>query len=332
MRKALSALLLAVLIWVASPWAVEYAAPIFTHQDLQTPPVAAILAHNDVSQHDELEVVLYFRYMQTPYLAQEARRIQVPRDQTVEWGIVQALVGGPAAESLELGPLFWSNVSLLRVEREGDMVSVVLSPQFLDKPADAPEDWAQYTFWVQEAALRRRLAVQSIANALTEGARCAQVQILVAAAEGDVHGTRLTRKMLYEDELDATLLLPPQTRQEQVILTPAVTLRVMMDAWQSKDWMRLYGFLKQDAPDQAPLPSQTEFLSYITDLDPSLLNYKVSAGTISVDGATATLCADLQVMQKRGQTKQWSQIPLVLTRERGSWKMHYSVLLGMMTQ
>lgn len=332
MRKALSALLLAVFIWVASPWAVERIAPIFIRQDVRTPAAAAILVRSDVSQHDELEVALYFRYMQTPYLAQEARRIEVPRDQTVEWGILQALMGGPAAESLELAPLFWSNVSLLRVERDGDMVSVVLSPQFLDPPADAPADWAQYTFWVQEATLRRRLAVQSITNALTEGARCAQVQILIAAGEGDVYGTRLTRKMLYEDELDATLLLPPQTRQEQVILTPAVTLRVMMDAWQSKNWMLLYGFLQQDAQDQAPLPSQTEFLSYITDLDPSLLNYRVSAGTISVDGAMATLCVDLQVMQKRGQTKQWTQIPLVLTRERGNWKMHYSALVGMMTQ
>jgi len=284
-------------------------------------------------QRDAVPVTLYFRYMQTEYLAQEARVLEVARNETVELAIVRALMAGPGAGSLELTPLFSANDQLIGVRREDDaddMVTVILGERFFDPPADAPQDWEQYEYWAHEVPRRRRLAIHAVANALTEDGRCSAVRFLISAGPEDTQGARVRNAPFYGGDPEA--LLPPQTRQEHIVLTPYLALDLALDAWQRKDWLTLYAFLLRGGPDGTVLPSQTDFMARIGEMERSLLFYRLSPGTVSVDGATATLCVTARLMRKDGQAWEIHQVPVAMVRERGSWKLPYDTLLRLMRE
>jgi hypothetical protein len=268
--------------------------------------------------------------MQTDYLAQEARVLDVSRDETVEQGIVNAILAGPSAASLELTQVFEANVTVSRVQREENgMATVVFGQQFLNPPQGAPDNWKQHEYWGQEVPRRRRLALQAVTAALTENGRCSSVQYLVASTPGDVQGMRMMRALFEGDAegVNAATLMPPQTRPEEAILTPNAVLLAALDAWQRKDWPTLYLFLARTGTDGAPLPSETEFMNHAETVERSLLSYKVSTGTVGIDGATATLCVDLQVRREDGQTVDLARAPVPMARERDSWKLGCDTLL-----
>ena len=306
--------------------------PLFSRDDALREQVVAISAEMAVAsgQRDAVPVTLYFRYMQTDFLAQEARVLEVARNETVELAIVRELMAGPGAGSLELTPLFSANDRLLAVRLEDDQVTVILGAQFLDPPADAPQDWEQYEYWAQEVPRRRRLAIQAVTNALTEGGRCHTVRFLVSTGPEDTQGARVRNAPFFGGDPDA--LLPPQARQEEVVLTPRLTLNVALDAWQRKDWLMLYAFLLRGGPDGTVLPSQADFMARIGEMERSLLHYRLSAGTVSVDGATATLLVTARLMRKDGQDWEIHQVPVAMVRERGSWKLPYDTLLRLMRE
>lgn len=327
MRKIGTGILLAFLLLVASPYATTVVSP----NDALRDQAVAISAQMAVAggQRDEVAVTLYFRYMQTDYLAQEARMLEVARNETVELAIVRSLMDGPSANSLELTPLFSANDRLLDVRlEEPGQVTVVLGDRFMDPPADAPQNWEQYEYWAQEVPKGRRLAIQAITNALTEGGRCDAVRFLIATGPEDTQGTRVRNEPFFGGDPD--LLLPPQTRQEEVVLTPHAALNVALDAWQRKDWLTLYAFLQSDGLDETVRPSQTDFMKWIGEAGRSLLYYRITAGTVSVDGSTATLCVTARLMRKDGQDWEIQQVPVAMVRERGSWKLLYGALTRLM--
>ncbi len=296
-------------------------------------PEAPALYPGDDARHDSMDAVLYFRYMQTDYLAQEARTLDIARDETVEMGILRAVMAGPRTDYTELTPLFFGNVPVMRAQRDADgLATVVFGQEFLEKPQDAPQDWEKYEYWVQEIPRRRRLAIQAVANALTENARCSGVQFLISAAPGDAQGTRMRRALFFPGEQDVMALLDPLPRSEAAVLTPRTALVAALDAWQRKDWIALYAYLRQQPEEETALPAQTEFLSRLEALDRTLLNYKVSIGTVSVNGAQATLCVDLKAMRQGGQTWEVSQVPVAMVRERDCWKLSYDALLSLMEE
>ena len=105
---------------------------------------------------------LFFR------LGMEEREISVPRDDTVELCIVQALIAGPSSAYQDLTPVFSPDTRVVSTSRSGETVTVTLTRAFLDAPSDAPDDWESLPYWRSEVMLRRRLAILSIVSALTE--------------------------------------------------------------------------------------------------------------------------------------------------------------------
>ncbi len=328
MRKLLTGFMLTLVLLMAWPWLVERVEPLFSPADTVENLTDVIFTqmYSSATHKDAMSMVLYFRYMQTDYLAQEARELEIARNETVEMAIVRALMAGPSASSQELTALFSPNDQLRSVRRESEgTVTVVLGEQFMARPADAPLDWERYEYWQQEVPRRRRLALQAVTNSLTEGGRCDTVQFLIATAPEDMQGTRMLNAPINGG--GPSELLPLQARNEKVVLTPRTALVVVFDAWERKDWMTLYTFLRRGSQGDTPLPSQTDFLTQIDAMERSLLFYSVSEGTVSVDGSSATLCVDLKVMDRQGDTRVAMQVPVEMVREHGSWKLAYDTLL-----
>lgn len=279
------------------------------------------------SASDMLDATVYFRYGQTSVLGAQRIQLDIRREETIAMSIVQRLVEGPSAAYGRLEGLFPQGTQVISVVSEGTTAFVTLSSAFLGKPDGAPADWEDLTVWQEEAALRRRLAVQSIVLSLTEEGRYQRVQMYVADSDDDVP-RRIPMALLDTSVTDASLVLAPCTRDEQALLTPARLMRMALGAWQGQDWDALYALMA--VPDGEQMPAFSVFEAQMRERNVSLLSYEVSEGTVSVDGKSATLVLDAKIRSADGGDAQIVRQSVLLTRVADNWSLAPDTLTALM--
>ena len=279
------------------------------------------------SRTDMLDVTLYFRFADTGVLGAQQAQLDIRREETIATSIVQRLIEGPDIAHERLEGVFPQGTRLISVTGEGTTAFVTLSSDFLGKPDGAPADWEDLTEWQEEAALRRRLAVQSIALSLTEGGRFQRVQLYVADS-GDEIPQRIAMAWMDTSVTDPTLVLAACPRDEQAMLTPGCAMEIIMDAWQAQDWAAMYPLMADTTDD--PLPTLTVFETEMAAMDISLLTYSVSAGTVSLDGQTATLVLDAEIRSRDGGDAQIVRESVPLRRVQDNWAMEPQTLRSLM--
>lgn len=275
---------------------------------------------------DMLDVTLYYRFAGTGVLGAQHVQMDIRREETVAKRIVQQLVEGPDASYEKLSGVFPQGTEVISVSANGQTAYVTLSSDFLGRPDGAPADWEDLAAWQEEAALRRRLAVQSIVLALTEGAYYQRVQLYVADTDDDVP-QRIELAWFDTNVDDAALVLAPSPRDEQAMLTPQRAVDMAMRAWQARDWAAMMPVLHADG---AELPTLSVFESQMNELDITLLEYTASVGTVSFDGQTATVVLDAQIRSREGGDAQIVRESVPLTRVQDNWAMSMDTLLQLM--
>jgi hypothetical protein len=268
---------------------------------------------------DTVQATLYFRYGATEYLAPEERSVPVQRNETAEKALVQALLDGPAATSSALSPLFPPGTEVLAVSSQGSTLFITFSEALRGRYADEPVDTSGQP-WKEELPLRRHLCMDSLAATLTEAGLCSQVHVLVYRSGVPTHSMRL-QAGFYNRGLDEAIL-PPLTRNEDALLTPRNTASAILRAWMNQDWLALYGWLARDSR-----PGEQTALGEFSTAK-ILTGYDVSAGTVSLNGQSAVLCADLS-LRASGEDAAREGYPIHLTREDGLWRIEYSRLMDM---
>ena len=280
-----------------------------------------ILPSADEFTRDEKTVTLYFRMRDESLLAQETRTVFIPKDKQFERVLIETLIEGPGASSLDLTGLFISGVQVVDVTVDGTVLTVTLSRAFLGTPVDAPMDWQGDTQWNREVVLRRRLALASIVNTVTEETNCTSVQLLVQFNPDYPAGERITRDYLYEDTAPGQLL-SPVFRNEDELLTHFNTATIILDSYMEKDFARLHRFV-------AERPTEAAFVQEMESMNRSLVAYWISSGMVSPDGQRAVLTSHLDYIGP-DDTAFLEEYPIHLVRERGIWKITYSTLLRML--
>ena len=279
------------------------------------------------SRTDMLDVTLYFRFADTGLLGAQQAQLDIRREETVATSIVQRLIEGPDIAHEHLSGVFPQGTRVISVTGEGAIAFVTLSGSFLGRPDGAPADWEDLPEWQEEAALRRRLAVQSIVLSLTEGGRFQRVQLYVAENDDKIP-QRIPMALLDTNVTDPALVLAACPRDEQAMLTPGRALEMAMEAWQAQDWAALYP-LMADAQDD-PLPTLSVFETEMAEPGISLLTYSVSAGTVSFDGQTATLVLDAEIRSRDGGDAQIVRESVPLRRVQDNWAMDIGTLRSLM--
>ena len=272
-----------------------------------------------------LKAALYFRYSQTGYLAPEERLIAVPRDESPEKALVQALLDGPAPGTGQLTGLFPPGTELLSALREGNTVVVTFSEGFLGRYSDEPGELNAGP-WRTEGPLRRQLCLDALAATLTEAGLCSQVQVMVYRGLDRASPMRLQAGFLDRSKADA--VLPPLTRNEETLLTAHNTAQLLLRAWQSQDWAALYDLTARSGA--SPRPGEQSAVEAFSAAS-ALIGYALSPGSVALDGQTAVLCADLTLRGDHAD-RLIRRYPLRLIREGGLWKMAYDPLLNMLNQ
>lgn len=273
--------------------------------------------------NDTMNVTLYYRYRQTELLGAQSMALDITRDQTVARSIVEELVAGPDTLHGQLTALFPKGTQVLSVTGEGTTAFVTLSRAFLGAPDGAPQDWEDLESWQEEAALRRRLAVQSLVLSLTEGGRYQRVQLMIAQTDDDAP-ERVPLYCFDREQTNPSVVLGACSRDEAVLLTPQRAMALILEGWQARDWAQVYQLLTPESGGQ--LPTLSDFEAQMRRADVSLLDYTISQGTVSLDGRTATVVLDASLRSTTGGDAQIVRESVALVRSADNWAMTPSTL------
>ena len=179
-----------------------------------------------------------------------------------------------------------------------------------------PDGWRSDEFWAEEAPVRRRLAMASIADTVMENLPYTRVQILIDG--GESAAIRLDRSYYLTGEQGPA---DPLSRDESLLLSPYNTAALLMEAWRSRDFDTIYDFT---VAEDLPVPEQ--FRAEI-DAAPSLSDYTLTAGM--VNGERAALNVDASLLTDGASTalEAW---PLTLEKQGGVWKIPLETLRRLM--
>ena len=294
-------------------------------QEAQVPSFTEQIGGHDTT--DMLDVTLYYRFADTQILGAQRAQLDIRREETVATSIVQRLIDGPSLSHTKLVGVFPQGTELISVSGEDTTAFVTLSQSFLGRPDGAPADWEDSFAWQEEAALRRRLAVQSIVLALTENGRYQRVQLYVADSDDDIPQRM---PMVYFDPYapDASVVLGASSRDESAMLTPKRAMDMILEAWRVRDDELLYAFLAPEAGKE--LPAFSVFAAQMNQMDVSLLTSSTSAGTVSIDGQTATVVVDAQIRSGEGGDAQIHRESVPLMRSKDNWAISMDTLQSLM--
>ena len=335
MKKAIACLVLALALVVAfeshvRTWISGYISNLHVQQEEIAPAVQAPDFSRQLgtaARTDMLDVTLYFRFADTHVLGAQRAQIDIRREETIATGIVQQLLNGPDIAHEHLSSVFPQGTELISVSGEGSTAFVTLSRSFLGRPDGAPTDWEDLTQWQEEAALRRRLAVQSIVLALTEDGRYQRIQLYVADSDDDIP-QRIAMAWLDTSVTDPALVLAASARDERAMLTPSCAMEMILDAWQAQDWAAMYP-LMTGTPNE-PLQTLGVFETEMAARNVSLLEYSVTPGTVSFDGQRATIVLDAVVRAHEGGDAQIVRESIPLIRVQDNWTMETATLRALM--
>lgn len=280
-----------------------------------------------MEKSDMLPVTLYYRFGDTALLGAQRVELDLRREETIAARIVQQLVDGPDIARDRLSGVFPQGTQVISVTGEERTAFVTLSEAFLGKPDGAPADWEDIASWQEEAALRRRLAVQSIVLSLTEDGRYQRVQLYIADNDDDIP-RRIPMAWFDPSVTDPTLVLAASPRDEKIMLTPGRAMTMILEAWQARDVETLYTLLAPRQGELLPAPGVLE--AELSEIDVSLLSYETSQGTVSYDGQVATMVLDASVRSAAGGDAQIVRESVPLVRWQDNWAIEMDTLRSLM--
>ena len=298
-----------------------------TESEQQAQPLSFSEHLGSVQKSDLLDVTLYYRFGQTGLLGAQRVELDLKREETIATRIVQHLVKGPDIAHDRLSGVFPQGTQVISVTGEGRTAFVTLSEAFLGKPDGAPADWEDLAAWQEEAALRRRLAIQSLVLSLTEDGRYQRVQLYIADNDDDLP-RRIAMAWFDPSMTDPTIVLAASPRDEKIMLTPYKAMTMILEAWQKRDFDTLYLLLAPGKGKAMPAPS--EFASEMKNTDVSLLEYETTQGTVSYDGQIATLVLDASIRSTDGGDAQIIRESVPLVRWMDNWAIEMDVLRSLM--
>ena len=275
------------------------------------------------------EAVLYFRFRDEPYLAQETRVITRTASQTYEMALISQLLQGPGTAGTDLNGLFPDGTQVLSTTRQGRTLFVTLSAEIMNAYPDEPVDWQENETYREECPLRRRLCMQSLVATVTENCDVDQVQVLVEQENASVTSLRLKQNYFLDDSED-DVLVGPMTRDPSMLLSAENTLRVLLDAWCGQDWQRMYNLMAvRDPVSGDGRATENDFIAAMSALRP-VVRYTQTEATTTADGSCATFAVSFAVLNTDGTVTELTNRIVRLYRVNGLWKTGVSSLTGWM--
>lgn len=274
-------------------------------------------------------VTLYFGFQDEEFLSTETRLLQMPLDESPEAFIIRQLIQGPSVTYADLRGLFNPMVEVVSVESSARMLTVTLSENFLDPPAEAPPGWQDDGEWVERVHRRNRLALYSMVNTITELGEYDRLQLQVEMPDDTTGDTARRIKMsdvalAPSEQEDA--LLGAVGRAYDEVLSPKRVVDIVLGSWSRQDWERIYSYLVSVDEEGNPRPLRDEIASQLTASPATIISYSVLGSSVAANGKTAIVSLDFEYRRSDGSTDTLQNTVIKLMRENEAWKMVYASL------
>ena len=255
--------------------------------------------------------VLYFRYAAEPYLGRESRTVSFDPGTTYENALIRSLLEGPGSVYPHLEPVFPLGTEVLSTQARGDLLFVTFNEKLLNAYPDEVS-LSTPSYRENEGRLKRELAMAALSCTITENTPFAYVQVLVL---GDMRATTSMRLSERYYLLDSDVLPPPLSRAENRILTPQSAATLLCNYWLKLDRRGMAMHLRA-AGEAADLPEGL----------PLLTSFALTNGTVSPDGQSAIVLADLTLRSNDGNSYARLGWPMRLSYVQGVWLVEQSAL------
>jgi len=220
--------------------------------------------------------------------------------------------------------LFPSGTKVTAATVNGRTLFVTLTRDVLESQPDEPENWRNDLYWSIEVPLRRKLAMQSIVATVTENCDVDRVQIMLEANDNEQGSLRLPMSYFATDEADG--LTSPIERDDNLILTPSVTMKVISQLRCERNWEKLYLYMaSHDESTGSDLPEYREFVTRMEQL-PRIAGTVIGSASVDYDGQKAVFGMQVNVLDQEGLIRDAGNSTVRLNRENGIWKITMSQL------
>lgn len=267
---------------------------------------------------DTSMVTLYYSYKGQQLLAGETRSIDVPVSEKLEKAVIRALIDGPSADRSQLVGLFWDDVELVDVKDNENILFVTLSEEFITTQPETP------VLGEGTVADRKKLAIYSIVNTITEMGKYSSVQFYVESSSGAMG--ILKSDAGFGDSHDR---LDPQRWENEYILTPENTLKEALDSYNKKNWTELYDYTAYMNPDGTVKPDSDVFTAALAETGNALDSYIPIGVNVANDGQSAVVVLDYTIKTRNGDINK-TKTPVILVREEEIWKISYSSVVNVL--
>lgn len=257
-------------------------------------------------------VRLYFRVADEDFIGSELRRVDVKASESIEEAAVRELIAGPKAEMTKLSPLINERTKVVSINKEGGILFLTLSSDFLNSAILLPASWKEDVSLREAAAIEKRLAISSIVNTLTELGTCDKV--LITVEEGSGNATTPSEILTLFSSGD------PLTYSGEFVLTPKRALEAVLHSIQQKDWARVMRLC-----DGTGSLSEAEIVSALL-ANGTLTDYIVDSDS-SADAATAVVTASISLKGEDFLVRTRDGIPVRVTRVQEVFRIDYDSLL-----
>lgn len=303
--------------------------PIAKASSTMVPGVSTLIpeAEEETPLRTQGEALLYYRCRNDACLIAENRTVSRTPSQSWEFAVVNELLSGPSGTAAGLTRLFPNGTRVLSAVKQGRTLFVTLSSELLSGYPDEPIDWQEHDSWRRECPLRRRLCMQSLVATVTENCEIDQVQVLVQ--QGSVsHGSLRLKQNYFLDDSEDSVLVGPMSRDASLLMGPDASMSLVLSAWRSRDWDRLYQWMVTRDPNSGTArPAQRDFTAQMEQL-PHIVNAQASAPSYTADGLVATFAVELELLQGDGTTRIISNRIMRLYNDSGWWKISLEQLTG----
>lgn len=251
----------------------------------------------------KIHIILYFPDNTQSYLIPEDRIAKF--DTSLEKTIVNELIKGPYAGLKSPIP---GGTRLLKVSREGDIVTVNLSEEFKkNHPGGSTGEL---------------MSIYSIVNSLTE---IPGINSVLFKIEGRLQDT-LAGHMTFNKPISRNRAI----LNKNTGLDPAGVLKLQMDLESSGKWLDAYVLLSDDPKN----PDRKNFNDYIAEMEEvralgfTEQEYKVGEFTLDESGTRAKVRVDFYTKDPGGSGKTTNTLYFNTVKIDGAWMVDWSTTQG----
>ncbi|MBQ4062348.1 MAG: GerMN domain-containing protein [Christensenellaceae bacterium] len=309
-KRILTVILAVVLIISFTGCSSHSSAPDNTFDDIEINPDA------DAAKTETISATLYYADSSLRFLVDESRKIETPVNDRIEVFILQELIKGPSSSNSSFNSLINPNTKIVSVSDSGDVLTIVLSNEFLSWPFDTE---------ASNSDTLKMLSVYSIVNTLVESSGYPRIQILVDRNSSGA-GQRLRIHELgssgYFSSGEAGIL-GPLSRNGSIVLSPVNALNEILKSMTTKDLSSLYLRIAYSDTYGHKRPDETAFLSY-AQASPTIEGYSIGDVIVSDDGQSAVIMIDYTLRLTNEQSLTRTNVPTTVYKENGVWKQKYS--------